>query len=86
MPGANCALYGCSIGRKSGLSLFKLPFPRAGDGEETKASKEIARKEWLRVILRTREMILELKQRIDENTIFLCERHFKAEFISDRKY
>jgi hypothetical protein len=27
-----------------------------------------------------------LKQRIDENKIFLCERHFKAELISDRKY
>ena len=86
MPGANCALYGCSTSRKSGLSLFKLPCPRVGDGQETKASKEIARKEWLHVILRTREMTPELKQRIDENKIFLCERHFKAELISDRKY
>jgi hypothetical protein len=86
MPGANCALYGCSTSRKSGLSLFKLPCPRVGDGQETKALKEIARKEWLHVILRTREMTPELKQRIDENTIFLCERHFKAELISDRKY
>ncbi len=36
MPGANCALYGCSTSRKSGLLLFKLPFPRAGDGEESR--------------------------------------------------
>ena len=86
MPGANCALYGCSTSRKCGLSLFKLPCPRVGDGQETKASKEIARKEWLHVILRTRKMTPELKQRIDENKIFLCERHFKAELISDRKY
>jgi hypothetical protein len=27
-----------------------------------------------------------LKQRIDKNQIYLCERHFKAEFIVDRKY
>ena len=54
---------------------FKLHFPREVDGEETK-SLSIARKEWLSVILRTRDMIPELKQRIDENTIFLCERHF----------
>ncbi|CAB3994687.1 Transposable element P transposase [Paramuricea clavata] len=60
-----------------------LPCPRVGDGQETKASKEIARKEWLHVILRTREMTPELKQRINKNKIFLCERHFKAELISD---
>ena len=80
MPGANCALFGCSTSRKSDLSLFKLPFPKVSDGDETKALKEIARKEWLRVILRTREMTP------DENKIFLCERHFKAEVITDRKY
>ncbi len=51
MPGANCALYSCSTSREIGLSLFKLPFPRAGDGGETKISMEIARKEWQRVIL-----------------------------------
>ena len=31
-------------------------------------------------------MTPELKQKIDENKIFLCERHFKAELISDCKY
>ena len=86
MPDANCALFGCSISRKSDLSLFKLPFSKVRDGDETKALKEIARKDWLRVILRTREMTPELKRRIDENKIFLSERHFKAEVITDRKY
>jgi hypothetical protein len=37
-------------------------------------------------ILRTREMTPELKQKIYENKIFLRERHFKAELISDCKY
>ena len=31
-------------------------------------------------------MTPELKKRIDENKIFLCERHFEAEVITDRKY
>ncbi len=86
MPGANCALFGCSTSRKSDLSLFKLPSPARGDREETATLKNNARTEWLRVILRTREMTPDLKQRIDKNEIYLCERHFKAEVIIDRKY
>ena len=85
MPGANCALFGYSTSRKSDLLLFKLPFPKVSDGDETKALK-IACKEWLRVILRTREMTTELKKIIDKNRIYLCERHFKAEVITDCKY
>ena len=86
MPGANCARFGCSTSRKSDLSLCKIPTPARGDREETVALKNNARTEWLRVILRTREMTPDLKQRIDKNQIYLCERHFKAEFIVDRKY
>ena len=86
MPGANCALFGCSTSRKSDLSLFKLPSPARGDREETATLKNNARTEWLRVILRTREMTPDLKQRIDKNEIYVCERHFKAEVIVDRKY
>ena len=53
---------------------------------ETAILKNNAHKEWLRVILRTREMAPDLKQRIEKNEIYLCERHFKVEFIVDRKY
>ena len=73
MPGANCALFGCSTSRTSGLSLNK--------GDETyKALKVTAHKEWLRVVLRTREMTPDLKKRsdVDENNLFLCcERHLQ---------
>ncbi len=86
MPGANCALVGCSTSRKSDLSLFKLPFAGQGDSEVTVKLKTDARKEWLRVILRTREMTPQLKTKIEKNTIFLCERHFKPEVIFQRKY
>ena len=30
-------------------------------------------------------MTPELKKRIDENMIFLCERHFKAEMVTNTK-
>ena len=86
MPGANCALYGCGTSRMSNLSLLKIPFPARGDGDETVKLKSDARKEWLRVILRTRENTPELKKRIDANNIFLCELHFKPELIYQRKY
>ena len=86
MPGANCALYGCGTSRRSNLSLFKIPFPARGDGDETVKLKSDARKEWLRVILRTRENTPELKKIINENNIFLCELHFKPELIYQRKY
>ena len=45
MPGANCALVGCSTSRKSNLSLFKLPFAWQGDSEVTAKLKTDARKE-----------------------------------------
>ena len=86
MPGANCASVGCSTSRKSDLSLFKLPFAGQGDSEVTVKLKTDARKEWLRFILRTREMTPHLKTKIEKNTIFLCECHFKPEVIFQRKY
>jgi hypothetical protein len=38
------------------------------------------------VVLRTRELTTDLKKRIDVNNLFLCQLHFKAELIVDRKY
>jgi hypothetical protein len=73
MPSANCALFGCPTIRKSSLSL--------NNGDETyKALKVTAHKEWLRVVLRTREMTPDLKKRsdVDENNLFLCcEQHLQ---------
>ena len=86
IPGVNSALVGCATSRKSNLSLFKLPFAGQGDSEVTAKLKTDARKEWLRIILRRREITPQLKKNIDENIIFLCERHFKPEVIFRRKY
>jgi hypothetical protein len=87
MPGANCAFFGCSTSRRhAGYSLFKIPVVGAGDGEETAESKRKARGEWLRLILRTREMTKALKSQIEANNIHICELHFKPECITVCKY
>ena len=86
MPGENCAFFGCPTSRKHGLSLFKIPLIRANESEVTLALKKKAREEWLRLILRTREMTPELKQRIDANNIYICELHFKSDCILTSKY
>ena len=65
MPGANCVFYGCSTNRSNTLSIFKLPSPGGSDGpdgEHMVKLKNDARKEWLRIILRTRQMTPDLKK------------------------
>lgn len=81
MGGGNCAFFSCPTSGKHGLSLFRIPRVSAHDGDHTKQLKRKAREEWLRLILRTREMTSELKKRIEANNIFVCERHFKPECI-----
>ena len=85
MPGRNCAFFGCATSQKHGLSLFKIPSLRDDDGEHTVALKTKAREEWLRLILRTREMTPALKKRIEANNIFVCEVHFKPDCILTSK-
>ena len=65
MTGSNCAFYGCGVNRKDKVAIFKIPSIGATDSEHTKELKINAREEWLRLILRTRE-------------IYICERHVKA--------
>ena len=86
MPDENCAFYGCSSSRKHGLSFFKLPSSRADESKETSELKESARKEWLSIILRTRQQTPDLKKRINEGNIYLCELHFKPECILTSTY
>ena len=87
MPGKNCSFFGCaSSSRHSERSFFKIPSVSTTDGHETAALKSTARAEWLRLLLRTREMMNDLKKRIDANNIYLCDLHFKPECIISRKY
>lgn len=87
MPGKNCSFFGCnSSSRHTERSFFKIPSVSTTDGDETAALKGTARQEWLRLLLRTREMTTDLKKRIDANNIYLCDLHFKPECIISRKY
>ena len=43
----------------------------------TKAKKETARKEWLRVVSQTRGLTPDLRKRIEANSLFLCQLHLK---------
>ena len=81
MGGGNCAFFGCPTSGKHKVSVFRVPSVSASDGEHSKELKRNAREEWLCLVLRTREMISELKKRIEANSIFICERHFKLECI-----
>ena len=81
MPGRNCAFFGCPTSQKHKLSLFQIPVVSVKQSEYTASIKKNSREEWLKIILRTREMTPELKTRIDNNNIYVCERHFKAECI-----
>ena len=63
MPGANCAfLAALGVGKK-GIALFKIPVVSASDGEHSKELKRKAHEEWLCLIMRTREMMLDLKSK-----------------------
>jgi hypothetical protein len=86
MPGSNCAFFGCPTSRSHKLSLFRIPTVAAADGEHTKSLKRKAREEWLRLLLRTRQMTPELKTRIETNNIYICELHFKPECILTGTY
>ena len=81
MGGGNCTFFGCPTCGKHKISLFRVPSVAASDGEHTKEMKLKARKEWLRLVLWTRELTPELKKRIEANNIFICERHFRPECI-----
>ena len=67
---------------------YLTEIPSAGNcyGDETKAKKETACKEWILVVLRTTEFTQDLKKRIEANNLFLCEQHLKAKFVIDREY
>ena len=86
MPGKNCLFFGCaSSSRHTERSFFKIPSVSTTDGDETAALKRTARAEWLRLLLRTREMTKDLKNRIDANNIYLCDLHFNPDCIISRK-
>lgn len=75
MPGANCSIFGCNTSRKhKGISIFKVP----------KAKNErykVWRKDWLQIITRTHVVDESLSKQINNDSLHVCEKHFKEEDV-----
>ena len=79
MPGANCAIFGCSTSRKStGVSIFRVP------RSEDEYSRNW-RDKLIQIITRDRQVDKGLQRQIEQKNLFICERHFKQEQILKRK-
>ena len=75
MPGENCAVIGCGTCRRTkGVGIWKLP------SAKNDAYKKW-RDDWLNEITKTREVDREFRERIKNDNVFTCERHFEAEDI-----
>ena len=80
MPGANCATVGCGTSRRTkGIGIFKLP---AAKNDKYKKWRE----GWVSEITKTRVIDNAFRQKILNDTVYACEKHFKAEDIELCKY
>ena len=77
----NCSFFGCPSSQKH-ISLFQIPVIRAHESDYTASVKRHAREKWLEIIFKIREKTSELKKRITNNNIYVCERHFSNECTS----
>ena len=80
MPGVNCALVGSGTSRRTkGIGIFK--FPSAKNDKYKKW-----RKECLSGITKTRVIDKAFREKILNDTVYTCEKYFKAEDIKSCKY
>ena len=74
----NCAVVNCVTNRPTkGTEIFKLP---------SKKLYPICRKEWLNDIAKTRTVDGHFKNKIENDTVYTCERHFAEEDVETCKY
>ena len=85
MLGENCSFYGCSNSRKTpNVSFFKIPTVKSSDSDFTKERKLRARAVWIKALTKTQILDVDLQRQmmlIDQNTVHICEIHFKEEDI-----
>ena len=80
MPGVNCAVVGYGASRRTkGIGIFKLPTAK---NDKYKRWRE----EWFSKIAKTRIIDKAFREKILNDTIYTCEKHFKAEDIESCKY
>ncbi len=72
MPGDNCAVFGCGSSRRTkGLGIFKLPAP-------TNDHRKKWRRDLLNEITKSRVIDQAFKEKIEKDTVYICERHFQS--------
>ncbi|KAJ8050297.1 hypothetical protein HOLleu_03441 [Holothuria leucospilota] len=75
MPGDNCAVNGCGTSRRSkGVGIFKLPAAKNQEYMRWHAS-------WLNEITKSRVIDKEFREKIRNDRVFTCERHFRPEEV-----
>ena len=78
MMGDNCAVVNCGTNRRTkGIGIFKLP---------SKKLRPEWRKEWLNQITKTRAVDAHFKNKIENDTVYTCERHFAEKDVEICKY
>ena len=79
MPGDNCSVFGCGTSRRTkGVGIWKLP--KAKD-----AAYKKWREDWLGEITKTRVLDRDFKRQVENDKVFICEKHFHPEDIETCK-
>ena len=75
MPGANCSIFGCGTSRKhAGVGIFRIT---QGQDEKSKETRQA----WIDIITKDRVVDTDLRQQIDNNSLYVCKNHFKKEEV-----
>ena len=79
MPGDNCAVFGCGSSRRTkGLGIFKLPAP-------SNDSRKKWRRDLLNEITKSRVVDKAFKDKIEKDSVYICEKHFQPDDIEKCK-
>eukprot|EP00794_Sanderia_malayensis_P017183 gene17183-18912_t len=75
MPGDNCAVFGCGTNRRTkGVGIFKLPVAKNEEYKKWRA-------DWLNQITKSRVVDKDFRERMKNDRVFTCEKHFKLEEV-----
>ena len=80
MPGDNFAVFGCGSNRRTkGLGIFKLP-------ATTKDDRRRRRRDLLNEITKSRVVDKAFKEKIEKDSVYICEKHFQSADIEICKW
>ena len=78
MPSDNSSVNGCGVYRRmKGIGIFQIP---------AENNNKEWREKWLAELLKIRKLDTNFRRQINENSVFICERHFNDSDIEICKY